>query len=65
MKLIGIEEHFLTADVRDAWTAIGLPRWMPPSLCMSLAGTMSNHPPSTAVVIERGWDRFYSGSCAI
>jgi predicted TIM-barrel fold metal-dependent hydrolase len=24
MKLIGIEEHFLTADVRDAWHAIGL-----------------------------------------
>jgi uncharacterized protein len=24
MKLIGIEEHFLTAEVRDAWTAIGL-----------------------------------------
>lgn len=24
MKLIGIEEHFLTADIADAWTAIGL-----------------------------------------
>jgi predicted TIM-barrel fold metal-dependent hydrolase len=24
MKLIGIEEHFLTAEVRDAWHAIGL-----------------------------------------
>lgn len=24
MKLIGIEEHFLTIEVRDAWTAIGL-----------------------------------------
>ena len=24
MKLIGIEEHYLTADVRDAWDAIGL-----------------------------------------
>lgn len=24
MKLIGIEEHFLTAQVRDAWNAIGL-----------------------------------------
>jgi predicted TIM-barrel fold metal-dependent hydrolase len=24
MKLIGIEEHFLTADVRDAWSEIGL-----------------------------------------
>jgi predicted TIM-barrel fold metal-dependent hydrolase len=24
MKLIGIEEHFLTAEVRDAWNAIGL-----------------------------------------
>ena len=24
MKLIGIEEHFLTAEVREAWTAIGL-----------------------------------------
>ncbi len=24
MKLIGIEEHYLTADVRDAWKAIGL-----------------------------------------
>lgn len=24
MKLIGIEEHFLTADIRDAWSAIGL-----------------------------------------
>lgn len=24
MKLIGIEEHYLTADVRDAWEAIGL-----------------------------------------
>lgn len=24
MKLIGIEEHFLTADIRDAWTAAGL-----------------------------------------
>ena len=24
MKLIGIEEHFLTAEVRDAWSAIGL-----------------------------------------
>jgi hypothetical protein len=24
MKLIGIEENYLTADVRDAWDAIGL-----------------------------------------
>jgi uncharacterized protein len=24
MKLIGIEEHFLTAEVRDAWQALGL-----------------------------------------
>ncbi len=24
MKLIGIEEHFLTTEVRDAWSAIGL-----------------------------------------
>ncbi len=24
MKLIGIEEHFLTADIREAWDAIGL-----------------------------------------
>jgi predicted TIM-barrel fold metal-dependent hydrolase len=24
MKLIGIEEHYLTVDVRDAWNAIGL-----------------------------------------
>lgn len=24
MKLIGIEEHFLTAEIRDAWSAIGL-----------------------------------------
>lgn len=24
MTLIGIEEHFLTADIEDAWTAIGL-----------------------------------------
>jgi predicted TIM-barrel fold metal-dependent hydrolase len=24
MKLIGIEEHFLTAEVREAWSAIGL-----------------------------------------
>ncbi len=24
MKLIGIEEHFLTSDVRDAWNAIDL-----------------------------------------
>ncbi|EZP72748.1 Amidohydrolase 2 [Sphingomonas paucimobilis] len=24
MKLIGIEEHYLTTDVRDAWEAIGL-----------------------------------------
>ena len=24
MKLIGIEEHFLTAEIRDAWNAIGL-----------------------------------------
>lgn len=24
MRLIGIEEHYLTADVRDAWDAIGL-----------------------------------------
>lgn len=24
MKLIGIEEHYLTADARDAWKAIGL-----------------------------------------
>ncbi len=24
MKLIGIEEHFLMAEVRDAWNAIGL-----------------------------------------
>jgi predicted TIM-barrel fold metal-dependent hydrolase len=24
MKLIGIEEHYLTADVRDAWDAVGL-----------------------------------------
>jgi hypothetical protein len=24
MKLIGIEEHFLTAEVRDAWHALGL-----------------------------------------
>ncbi len=24
MKIIGIEEHYLTADVRDAWDAIGL-----------------------------------------
>lgn len=24
MKLIGIEEHFLTTEVRDAWAAIGL-----------------------------------------
>ena len=24
MKLIGIEEHYLTAEVRDAWTALGL-----------------------------------------
>jgi predicted TIM-barrel fold metal-dependent hydrolase len=24
MKLIGIEEHFLTAEIRDAWHAIGL-----------------------------------------
>lgn len=24
MKLIGIEEHYLTADVRDAWEAVGL-----------------------------------------
>ncbi|WP_428492616.1 amidohydrolase family protein [Rhodopila sp.] len=24
MKLIGIEEHYLTADLRDAWEAIGL-----------------------------------------
>jgi uncharacterized protein len=24
MRLIGIEEHYLTADVRDAWEAIGL-----------------------------------------
>ncbi len=24
MKLIGIEEHFLTVEVRDAWSAIGL-----------------------------------------
>lgn len=24
MKLIGIEEHFLTAEIRDAWRAIGL-----------------------------------------
>jgi uncharacterized protein len=24
MKLIGIEEHFLTAEIREAWNAIGL-----------------------------------------
>ena len=24
MKLIGIEEHFLTAEIREAWSAIGL-----------------------------------------
>ena len=24
MKLIGIEEHFLTAEIRDAWRAVGL-----------------------------------------
>ncbi len=24
MKLIGIEEHFLTAEIRDAWNSIGL-----------------------------------------
>lgn len=24
MKLVGIEEHFLTAEIRDAWRAIGL-----------------------------------------
>lgn len=24
MKLIGIEEHFLTGEIRDAWHAIGL-----------------------------------------
>ncbi len=24
MKLIGIEGHYLTADVRDAWDAVGL-----------------------------------------
>jgi hypothetical protein len=24
VKLIGIEEHFLTAEIRDAWSAIGL-----------------------------------------
>jgi hypothetical protein len=24
MKLIGIEEHFLTAEIRDSWNAIGL-----------------------------------------
>ncbi|MFT8953541.1 MAG: hypothetical protein ABF979_14865 [Gluconobacter sp.] len=24
MKLIGIEEHFLTTEVKDAWSAIGL-----------------------------------------
>ena len=24
MKLIGIEEHFLTAEIRQAWEAIGL-----------------------------------------
>jgi uncharacterized protein len=24
MKLIGIEEHFLTAEFRDSWNAIGL-----------------------------------------
>ena len=24
MKLIGIEEHLLTREVRDAWNAIGL-----------------------------------------
>jgi hypothetical protein len=24
MKLIGIEEHFLTAEIRDAWHAIAL-----------------------------------------
>jgi hypothetical protein len=24
MKLIGIEEHFLTAEIRDAWYSIGL-----------------------------------------
>ncbi|MBS1101659.1 amidohydrolase [Gluconobacter sp. Dm-62] len=24
MKLIGIEEHFLTAEIKDAWSAIGL-----------------------------------------
>jgi hypothetical protein len=24
MTLIGLEEHFLTAEIRDTWTAIGL-----------------------------------------
>ena len=24
MTLIGIEEHFLTAEIREAWNAIGL-----------------------------------------
>jgi predicted TIM-barrel fold metal-dependent hydrolase len=40
MKLIGIEEHFLTAEVRDAWNAIGLAA-MDPSVAIH-SGTLES-----------------------
>jgi len=49
MRLIGIEEHFLTAEVRQAWNAIGLEAPDPPVLLFNsgpmaslLARTYSN-----------------------
>jgi hypothetical protein len=41
MKLIGIEEHFLTAEVREAWNAIGLDA-VDPSVAFH-SGTIEGH----------------------
>lgn len=39
-KLIGIEEHFLTAEMRQAWDAVGL-QAVDPSLALR-SGTIEN-----------------------
>lgn len=41
MKLIGIEEHFLTSEIRDAWSAIGLDA-TDPSVAFH-SGTIEGH----------------------
>lgn len=54
MKIVGVEEHFVTPEVLDAWRALD-PEWQDLSLAPSTQGDSARAWPTSAKNAWRRW----------